>query len=108
MRRGNHSFGLSGTCDGCGVCIEAVQDNIASPWCDYLEPTGHSDLASLAHIIAIVIFIGAPLYAMMIPAQTFSPPMAVQVLFAAFIALAGVAIASIHAGLWDWLIEEPE
>ena len=95
----HHDMGYyTHACLKCGVTAEQLQ-NGASLWCDELEPTGHGFVAIIAHTIAIVVFIGAPLYAMMIP----DAPTAAQVLFGCIIALVAAAIAEIHAGTWDWL-----
>jgi hypothetical protein len=95
----HHDMGYyTHTCLKCGLTAEQLQTS-ASPWCDYLEPTGHSNLATLAHIIAIIFFIGAPLYAMMMPAGPFT-----QIAFVVVITTLAGHVALIHAGMWDWLL----
>lgn len=101
MTNGNHDFGDSGICAACGVPIEAIEDNVASRWCTNFQPTPVGRVGMWLHWAAIVLLVGGPLAGFIAPTSGF-----VQFVMAFIIGGAALAVADIHARLFDEIIEE--
>ncbi len=80
-------------CAKCGVSAKQIADG-ASPWCDYLDRAPHGRWPMLAHTIAILLLVIAPIYGL-------TGSIGLSLLAFAV----GVTVASIHSGAWDFVGE---
>jgi hypothetical protein len=81
------------TCAKCGVTAKQIADG-ASPWCDYLDRAPHGRWAMLAHTIAILLLVIAPIYGI-------TGSIGITFLLLAVALL----VAQVHAGEWDYLAD---
>lgn len=96
--QGKHRMDFSDRCIDCGVRHTEIEDGLASPWCDYFQPSSGNTLGLLIHALAILIFVAGPLISALVAQGAGYGLLAIIGVFSALI------IAEIHAGRLDWLI----